>query len=216
MITNHIIPTIFATSFKDFDKRFKKLVKISKNLQIDFMDGKFVSSKSIPLSAIPDLKKYKNNFEAHLMVENPDSWVVKLKLKGFKKVIFHYESIPEKVDIVSLINKIKSLGMEAFIAIRPDTSINNLEFLASLVDGVLLMGVVPGKEGQPLVNNVYHRINQLVDTHKSLILQVDGGVTFETAKKLIKAGASLLNSGSLIYKSANPKKTIKELNDLFK
>jgi len=87
-----IIPTIFSKNKKQFNERFNKLIKISKNIQIDFMDGKFVKAKSVQLSQIPNLKKYKNNFEAHLMVKNPESWITKLKQKGFKKIIFHYSS----------------------------------------------------------------------------------------------------------------------------
>ena len=88
-----IIPTIFATNKSDFDKRFNLLRKISKNLQIDFMDGKLVDSKSISLNEVPNLSRYKNNFEAHLMVKNPDRWISDLEKKGFSKVIFHIEAM---------------------------------------------------------------------------------------------------------------------------
>jgi len=90
---NHIIPTIFATNKKQFLERFKTLRPLSKNLQIDLMDGKFVKAKSISLSQIPNLKKYKNNFEAHLMTEFPQKRIPKLKSLGFKKFIFHFTAV---------------------------------------------------------------------------------------------------------------------------
>jgi len=69
---NHVIPSIFAESKEEFDEKFSNLVKISKKIQIDFMDGKFVSAKGIRASNVPNLKKYKNDFEAHLMVYRPE------------------------------------------------------------------------------------------------------------------------------------------------
>src|SRR6267378_2103541 len=87
-----IIPTVFCKNKKDFKERFSKLIKISKEIQIDFMDGRFVKSKFIDFSAIPNLKRYNNNFEAHLMVQNPIKYILKLKKKGFKKIIFHFNT----------------------------------------------------------------------------------------------------------------------------
>src|SRR3989344_5043090 len=119
-----IIPTIFAHNKKEFSQRFQKLLPISKNLQIDFMDGKFVKSKSISLSNIPNLKKYKKNFEAHLMVKNPDNYLKKLKKKGFNKIIFHYISTN---DSEKTIKKIKQLKLSAWLAINPQVSIKKIK-----------------------------------------------------------------------------------------
>ena len=123
-----IIPTIFAHNKKEFSQRFQKLLPISKNLQIDFMDGKFVKSKSISLSNIPNLKKYKKNFEAHLMVKNPDNYLKKLKKKGFNKIIFHYISTN---DSEKTIKKIKQLKLSAWLAINPQVSIKKINALFS-------------------------------------------------------------------------------------
>lgn len=88
---NHIIPTDFAKSKKEFYKKFIRLVKISKDIQIDFMDGVFVKSKSIHIEDVPYLLDYNNNFEAHLMVKDPELWIYKAVRRGFSKIIIHIE-----------------------------------------------------------------------------------------------------------------------------
>ena len=79
-----IIPTVFAHSFLEFKARFTKLVKITNALQIDFMDGVLVPGISMPLSVVPELKKYKIAFEAHLMVADPEKWIAEIAKKGFQ------------------------------------------------------------------------------------------------------------------------------------
>ena len=212
----HVIPTIFSYDKKGFFERFGRLVKASKYLQIDFMDGKFVKSKSVPLSVVPDLKKFNNYFEAHLMVSNPQTWISKLKIKGFKKVIFHYEAMSSNEEIFSLVEKIKSSGMKAFIAVNPGTSVANVERFVPFVDGFLLMGVHPGLENQSLISSTYDHIRSLRKFSNEIVIQVDGGVTFDTAERLSRASVNLVNSGSLVYNAYDPKKVIKRLEGFFK
>src|SRR5688572_25654630 len=138
---SHVIPTVFATSKKEFAERFDKLIKISKNIHIDFMDGKLVKSKSIELKDVPDLHKYKNSFEAHLMTANPEKWIQGLKKRGFKKIIFHYEAIYNEICCIIVINLIKKAGMQAFMAINPETSIHRISHFLHSLSGVLIMGV---------------------------------------------------------------------------
>jgi len=203
-----IIPTIFAKNISQFNERFNKLLKVSKNLQIDFIDGKFVKSKSVQIREIPNLKKYKNKFEAHLMTKSPEKYLLQLKQKGFKKIIFHYESTssPEKV-----IEKTKSLHLETWIAINPETKISVVFPYLKKVQGILVMGVHPGKEHQNLIPSTIKKIKQLRQKSK-IQIQVDGGVNEKTALKLFKAGANYLNSGSFVADSENPKEAIKKLS----
>ena len=74
---NTIIPTIFSKNKKEFDERLKKLLRVSRSLQIDIMDGKFVKAKSIPIKEIPKLQK-NHVFEAHLMCKSPDRYIKKI------------------------------------------------------------------------------------------------------------------------------------------
>ncbi len=202
---NLIIPTIFATSKKKFDNRFKSIIKISKNIQIDFMDGKFVKAKSISMKNVPDLKKYKNNFEAHLMVKNPLLWINNLKDKGFRKIIFHYEALKDQEKIINLVRILKKGRMKSFIALNPETDILKvLPFLPD-VNGILLMGHKPGVEHISILPSIYKKIKSLRLINKNISIQIDGGVNDENIKKLALAGADIFNIGSYITDSENPR-----------
>lgn len=207
-----IIPTIFSKNKKEFVERFNKLIKVSNNLQIDFMDNKFVKGSSISIKEVPNLKNYKNNFEAHLMVKSPEKYLPELKKKGFKKIIFHVETkSPEKT-----IEKIKSLQLVPYLAINPETPTEKTFPYLSKIKGVLFMGVHPGKEHQKFIPETLKKIRQLKSVNKSVKIQVDGGVTPKTALRLKKAGVNYINSGSFISEAENPKENLTKLKKVFK
>lgn len=203
-----IIPTVFATNKKEFGERFRKLISVSRELHIDFMDGKFVKSKSILPGQITNLKKYRNVFEAHLMVNYPEKYLAKLKQKGFRKVIVHFESTKE---IDKTLSESKSLKLKTFLAINPETKVSSVYSHLRIVDGILLMGVNPGKEHQKLVSSTVKKIQTLRKINRKVTIQIDGGVNEKTAPKLIKAGATILNSGSFISDAINPKEALRKL-----
>lgn len=203
---SHIIPTVFSHNKKEFNERFAKLIKITKNLQIDIMDGRFVKAKSIKISQIPNLRG-KGNFEAHLMVKEPINYIKSLKSKGFKKVIFHFNA----GDHVKTIAEIRKSGMKAFLALNPEEKVNEACYLFQLVDGILLMGHIPGKEHLGLSHSTIDKIKEIRKIYKNIDIQIDGAVNPTTIKKLKKAGANIFNTGSFVAESDNPKKTLNEL-----
>ncbi len=203
-----IIPTIFAHNEKEFRERFIKILPTSKNIQIDFMDGKFVKSKSLLPEKIPSLKKFNKNFEAHLMTKNPEKYLSTLKRKGFKKVIFHFQN---SLDVESITKKIRSLKMSPWLAFNPEVSIKRIIPNLKKTNGILLMGVHPGKENQKLIPSTIKKIQALKKLDKSLKIQIDGGVNDKTVSSLAKAGADYLNSGSFISNAKNPKEAMRKL-----
>ncbi len=208
---SRIIPTVFAHNKKEFHERFSELIKLNRDLQIDFMDGKFVKSHGIKINDIPNLSKYKRKFEAHLMAFNPAKYIDKLRKKGFKKIIFHYEALKNNQKIEELIDKIKENRMRAWIAINPSTKIDGIIGFLDNVNGILFMGVEPGREHQKFIPSVYYKINKLRKMNKKIKVQVDGGVNLLNIGKLRSLGADYINSGSFISKAENPKKVLREL-----
>ena len=219
MKNNPIIPTVFSLNKKEFKERFNKLVKISKRIQIDFMDGKFVPNKSVKMEDIPKLKKYKNDFEAHLMVKNPKAWIKKAKQKNFKRVIFHIEATGSSEEINNLIKYSKNLNLEAFLAINPNTKMkllmNFLKDNKTNLDGILFLGVIPGKEGQKIHKKVFKRVKKIKKNFPNLITQIDGGINDKTIKGAVKSNVDYVNSGSFVSNSKNPKKQINLLEKYF-
>jgi len=205
-----IIPTVFAKNKKEFDSRFAKLSKVSKELQVDFMDGKLVRAKGIRLSDIPNLRG-KGNFEAHLMVANPGKWILGLKKKGFKKVLFHYESFRDIRKIENLIVKLKKAKMKVFITVNPGTSVKKIMPFLTSVDGVMFMGVNPGRENQRFVPGVFEKIKELRRHSKGVKIQVDGGVSDKTIGRLKRSGVDIVNSGSYISDAEKPREALARL-----
>ena len=160
-----------------------------------------------------DLKKYKKNFEAHLMLYAPERFIKLLKNKGFNKIIFHIESTNNPNQIIE---KIKELKLKAFIAINPETKLNKILPYINKVDGILFLGVHPGREHQSFIPSVYKNISNLRKFDKKIKIQVDGGVNPEVIIKLAGLRVNYINSGSYISESKNPKEAFKKLNYLFK
>lgn len=204
-MTAEIIPTIFVLENENFMERFDKLKGISNQLQIDIMDGEFVSNKSFPLEDIPFLKDYNIMFEAHLMVKNPEQWIEKLSKKGFRSAIFHYESVKDPMEIKYIAGVIKRWHMNPIIAINPETKVESIFPVFDVINHVLLMGVVPGKEGQSFDMETINKIKKLKNHKSNLRIQVDGGVTLENVGLIADSGCDYINSGSLISNSPSPK-----------
>lgn len=206
-----IIPTIFTKDKRSFTKRFNKVSKISKKLQVDIADGKFVSFKSIDVNSIPSFSRSKLFLEAHLMVKNPEKYIESLRRKGFKKIIFHTEAVDEE-DFSMLVDRITALGMIPVVALSAETRLSTKQLdRIYLTKFVLFMGIHPGGETRPFKMHVLKKIEKLKNLQKKVTIQIDGGVNPKTAKLLFDAGANILNSGSYICDSKDPKKAMDEL-----
>ena len=177
------------------------------------MDGKFVKTKSFQPKDLPDLRKYKNSFEAHLMVKDPVKLFVTLKKKGFKKIVFHYEALKSDEKVEETINILQYMNMDPVLAINPETKIEKIIPFLKKIKTIQIMGIKPGKEGQTLLSQTYKRITDLKKIKPSLKIQIDGGVNETTAKKLVKSGANILTTGSFVITSKDPKKAIKILQN---
>ncbi|MGV8169493.1 MAG: ribulose-phosphate 3-epimerase [Candidatus Nanoarchaeia archaeon] len=207
-----IIPTVFCMDRRNFVKRFNKVSAVSKKIQVDIADGKFVPAKTIDINSIPSYSRSKLLLEAHLMVKNPEKYIESLRRKGFKKIIFHVEAVNDEDSVLLLTDRITALGMVPVIAVSPETKLTKkiLE-LCSLTKFVLIMGVRPGRENQKFKKSALTKIKKIKAFSKKIIVQVDGGVNEKTAKLLFRAGADILNSGSYVSESKDPRQAIKNL-----
>lgn len=208
-----IIPTVFSKNKKGFEEKFNRLRNVSKYLQIDFMDGEFVKAKGVLLKDIPNLKKYDNSIEAHLMVNCPEKWILPLAKKGFKKIIFHYESQNNDEEILNTTLEIKKNKLEPVLAVNPKTKYSEIKNILNIFKIVQLMGVEPGKEQQTFDSSVYNKIKIIKKNHPKIKVQIDGGANIQTVAKLKSAGADIICSGSFVAKSKNPKEAIRLLKN---
>lgn len=209
MKKSKIIPTIFSTNKKEFYNKLNNVLPLSKKIQIDIMDGVFVPTKSIEPRHIPELKKYKKEFEAHLMVMNPQKYFEKIKNKGFKKIIVHIESFNSLDEIIDFFKELKKQKYKTALAINPRTRLD--ELIIKNFNFFLVMGVQPGREEQTLKKSAYNKIKKIKKENPKAKIQVDGGINPTNVRKLFKAGADYLNSGSFISSNKEPKEALKKL-----
>ena len=204
----------------DFGKLEEEILMVNNSkadwFHIDVMDGVFVPNISFGTPILNVLKKCaKKPLDVHLMIVNPDNYLEKFAELGSSVLTVHAEACTH---LHRTVQKIKSLKMKAGVAINPHTPISSLESIINEIDLVCVMSVNPGFGGQSFIENTY----QKVDDHKSLInkknskalIEIDGGVTSENAKKLVEIGADVLVAGSFVFKSDNPTETISTLSNL--
>jgi ribulose-phosphate 3-epimerase len=203
-----IIPAILAKDEKELRRKVESVDGLCEMVQLDVMDGKFVDNVTW---ADPDrLQKMPlpMPFEVHLMVQDPlerlDAW----SLAGCQRVLIHAESVD---DLAAALREAASYGMEAGISINPETSVADIEDAVAEADVVQVMGVNPGHMGQPFQEIAVEKVAELREKFPELVIEVDGGVSVGVARRLADAGADRLVSGSAVFNSGAPAKSLDAL-----
>lgn len=201
-----IIPAIIAKNQAEFNNRFDKIKSLSKTIQLDVMDGKFVKNKSLWFALeLPRRKKY----EVHLMVKNPIEWVKDNSDKA-NMIIIHAES--NNVD--KALTLVKSKRKKVGIAINPRTSVKKIQRYLSRVNQVTVLCVNPGKYGAKFQPASLKKVKQLRKLKPKMNIEVDGGLGEKNMKTAKKAGANLFISGSYLQNAKDPKAAYKKLKRL--
>lgn len=212
-----ISPSLLSADFLNLTKDLEMLNDSSADwVHVDMMDGVFVPNISIGFPVLSNLKKVCNKeLDVHYMVVHPEQYIERTAKAGAKVMTVHQEAC---VHLHRTISEIKTYGMMAGVALNPSTPISMLEDVIADIDMVLLMSVNPGFGGQKFIENTINktrRLKQLIkESGSKALIEVDGGVNATTAPRLVGAGVDILVSGSYIFKSPNPLKTISELSQL--
>ncbi len=207
-----IIPTILVKKFKEAKKQIKQVEELVDWIQLDVVDGVFADNKTWNKSK--DLKNFKTlvKIEAHLMIQEPED-VIDNWLDVTDRIIIHYESKINNKDLAikNLINKAKNKNKQIGLAINPATPYAVVLPFINDLDLVLIMTVDPGRGGQKFKNWTLDKIKSLRKKWPSGNIEVDGGLSPETAKLAINAGANIICSGTYIFGSKNIKQAIENL-----
>ena len=204
----------------DFGKLVDEIEMVNQSeagwFHLDIMDGVFVPNISFGTPILEVFKKYATkHLDAHLMIINPENYIEKFASLGAKTITVHYEACN---NLINTINQIKKLDVKAGIAINPDTAVSSLESIISEIDLVCLMSVFPGFSGQKFIPETFVKLEKLrqiiTKNHSKAMIQIDGGVDLDNAKKLVSLGADILVAGSFVFKSEDAFNTIKKLNSV--
>ena len=127
----------------------------------------------------------------------------------------HYEACTH---LHRTIQQIKAQGMKAGVSLNPHTPVSLLEDVIEDIDVVLLMSVNPGFGGQSFIEQTINKVDKLkkliMESNSHTLIEIDGGVNFETGKRLVNAGADALVAGSFVFNSPDPEANIKGLKEL--
>ena len=209
-----IAPSILSSNFCKLESEILAIYEAGADLiHLDIMDGHFVPNLTFGLPVVESIKKVsKLPLDAHLMVMNPDDYIESFARLGVKYFSFHTEAVHHHH---RTIQKIKSTGMKAGIAINPGTPISSIFDLLTELDFVLIMSVNPGFSGQKFIDFCIKKVQALNDIRAEKDLkfeiEIDGGIDAETIKPVISAGIDIVVSGAYIFQNKDYKAAIENL-----
>lgn len=182
---------------------------------LDVMDGRFVPNISYGLPVISALRKSSTKiFDVHLMIEEPERYAEAFKEAGADNLTVHIEACRH---LHRNLQQIKSLGMRAGVALNPHTPVESVFDLLDEIDIVCMMSVNPGFGGQRFIPQTLKRIRNLRkridEAGLPTLIEIDGGVTLENARKIVEAGTHVLVAGSTVFGAADPIATIRALKE---
>ena len=212
-----IAPSILSADFNHLGNDIEMINRSEAGfIHFDVMDGVFVPNISFGIPVIEHVNKIaRKPMDVHLMIVNPDALIGLFIKAGASIITVHYEACTHLHRTIQLI---KSQGVKASVCLNPHTPVAFLEDIITELDMVLLMSVNPGFGGQVFIENTYKKVRQLKalieKNNPDCLIEVDGGVNYETGKKLFDSGADILVAGSFVFNSSNPEETIRNLKIL--
>ena len=211
-----IAPSILSADFANLAKEIKDVESGGADyIHVDVMDGHFVPNITLGPMIVKAVRPITDlPLDVHLMIENPDQYIEAFAEAGSDYITVHAEATPHLHRTIQLI---KSRGIKAGAVLNPGTPVDMIKHVIEDLDMVLLMTVNPGFGGQSFIQSVVPKIREVHELaqqfNPSLEIEVDGGITAETAKVCADAGATVFVAGSAIYNKEDRKQAISAIRE---
>src|SRR5687767_6719071 len=212
-----IAPSLLACNFLKLQEECDMINESEADwFRLDVMDGRFVRNISFGLPVIEQIRTTtKKILDVHLMIEEPEKYAEAFQKAGADILTVHLEACRH---LHRNVQQIRDLGMIPGVAINPHSPVQLLQDILPDIGVVLVMSVNPGFGAQRFIPWTLSKIKLLRERIDQwgldVKISVDGGVTTENAKSLIDAGAHILVAGNTVFKSKDPKATIRQLKEI--
>lgn len=205
-----IAPSLLSANFAVLADEIQKVEKADCDLlHVDVMDGHFVPNLTVGPFIVKAIRSVtKLPIDVHLMIEKPWKYIDPFVAAGASHITVHAEACPDNLGEV--LDQIRGHGISAGASVKPASPISLLTPYLERMNMILIMSVNPGFGGQSFMPEAVPKIRELRSQYSGDI-EVDGGITPETAGAVKSAGANVLVAGTAVFKSPDYRKTIMEL-----